>query len=268
MMPHGRRFSAVLVANRGEIALRVIRAVKVAGLRSVAVYSDADRDAPHVRAADVAVHVGPAPASESYLSIPNLLSAAEASGADAVHPGYGFLSERSAFARAVVEAGLVFIGPPADVMDAMGRKDRAREIALAAGVPVVPAIDLAAVERSESHVAGATPQSDLSEVGFPILVKAAAGGGGKGMRIVRERQSLSEAVLAAKREAMAAFGDDTMIFERYVEHGRHIEVQILADEHGHVVHPMSATARFSAATKRCSKRRRRSPSATRCGSWS
>ncbi len=243
--PQGQRFSTVLIANRGEIALRVIRAVEAAGLRSVAVYSDADHDAPHVRAADVAVRIGPAAASESYLSIPNLLSAAEASGADAMHPGYGFLSERSDFARAVLEAGLVFIGPPADVMDAMGRKDRAREIAVAAGVPVVPAADLTLVERSGSHVAGATPQSDLSagdlaaigqQVGFPLLVKAAAGGGGKGMRIVRERQSLSDAVLAAKREAMAAFGDDTMLFERYVEHGRHIEVQILADEHGNVVH--------------------------------
>lgn len=262
--PVGQRFSTVLVANRGEIALRVLRAVKAAGLRSVAVYSDADRDVPHVRAADIAVCIGPAPAAESYLSIPKLLEAARSSGADAVHPGYGFLSERSAFARAVVDAGMVFIGPPADVMDAMGRKDRAREIAVAAGVPVIPAADLAVVvtsatrmtgaemagaemtgEGSDSHVAGATPHVDLSvveieaigqQVGFPLMVKAAAGGGGKGMRIVREPHSLPDAVLAAKREALAAFGDDTMLFERYVDHGRHIEVQILADEHGHVVH--------------------------------
>ncbi|MBA3265869.1 MAG: biotin/lipoyl-binding protein [Nocardioidaceae bacterium] len=243
--PHQQPFGTVLVANRGEIALRILRAVKNAGLRSVAVYSDVDRDAPHVRAADAAVRIGAAPASESYLSIPRLLEAAQAERADAVHPGYGFLSERPEFARAVVAAGLVFIGPPADVMDAMGRKDRARAIAVAAGVPVVPAADLSATEGSDSDVAGTTSHSDLSDaqleeivqqVGFPLLVKAAAGGGGKGMRIVRQPQSLPDAVAAARREAMAAFGDDTMIFERYVESGRHIEVQILADSHGNVVH--------------------------------
>ncbi len=219
------RFGTVLVANRGEIALRVIRAASAAGLRSVAVYSDADRDAPHVREADLAVHLGPAAASGSYLSIPAVLAAAERSGADAIHPGYGFLSERADFARAVADAGLVFIGPSADVMDAMGRKDRAREIAVAAGVPVVPAADSAddldAIAR---------------QVGFPLLVKAAAGGGGKGMRIVRTPSELPDATAAARREAAAAFGDDTMLFERYVEQGRHIEVQVIADEHGNVVH--------------------------------
>jgi 3-methylcrotonyl-CoA carboxylase alpha subunit/acetyl-CoA/propionyl-CoA carboxylase biotin carboxyl carrier protein len=206
--------------------LRVIRACAKAGLRSVAVYSDADRDAPHVREADVATRIGPASATESYLSIPALLAAAERTGADAVHPGYGFLSERSAFARAVTDAGMVFIGPSADVMDAMGRKDRAREIAVKAGVPVVPAADS---DGSDLGAVGA-------EVGFPLLVKAAAGGGGKGMRIVRAAGDLSDAVAAAQREAAAAFGDDTMLFERYVEHGRHIEVQVMADEHGNVVH--------------------------------
>ena len=220
------RFGSLLVANRGEIALRVIRAASAAGLRTIAVYSDADRSAPHVREADAAVRIGPAPATESYLSIPALLDAAERAGADAVHPGYGFLSERSEFARAVSEAGLVFVGPPADVMDAMGRKDKARAIALAAGVPVVPAAD-----------AGPSDLDAIAEqVGFPLLVKAAAGGGGKGMRIVRERSSLAESVAAARREAGSAFGDDTVLFERYVEHGRHIEVQVLADEHGNVVH--------------------------------
>lgn len=241
--PVGQRFSTVLVANRGEIAMRVLRAVNAAGLSSVAVHSDADRDAPHVGAADIAVPVGPAAASESYLSIPNLLEAARTTGADAVHPGYGFLSESSAFAQAVVDAGMVFIGPPADVLDSMGRKDRAREIAVSAGVPVVPAAHPS--KGPQSSVAGVIPHWDPAaaeleeighQVGFPLMVKAAAGGGGKGMRIVREPASLRDALLAARREAKAAFGDDTMLFERYVEHGRHIEVQILADQHGSVVH--------------------------------
>ncbi len=205
----------LLVANRGEIALRVMRSAKARGLRTVAVYSDADRSAPHVRAADVAVRIGPTPATQSYLSIEAILEAARRTGADAVHPGYGFLSERSAFARAVTEAGLRFVGPSADVMDAMGRKDRAREIAERAGVPVVP--------RGE-------------DAPFPVLVKAAAGGGGKGMRVVHRADDLDDAIAAAKREAASAFGDDTILVERYVEKGRHVEVQVLADAHGHVVH--------------------------------
>jgi acetyl-CoA/propionyl-CoA carboxylase biotin carboxyl carrier protein len=220
------RFGTVLVANRGEIALRVIRAAAEHGLTSVAVYSDADSGSAHVREADVAVRIGPAAAAASYLSIPALLEAAHQAGAEAVHPGYGFLSERAAFARAVTEAGLVFIGPSADVMEAMGRKDRARDIAVAAGVPVVPAADSTVTDLDEIG----------RQVGFPLLVKAAAGGGGKGMRIVTRADDLRDAVAAARREAASAFGDDTMLFERYVEHGRHIEVQILADEHGQVVH--------------------------------
>ena len=199
----------VLVANRGEIALRVMRACRETGRRSVAIYTDLDRDALHVRAADEAVHVA------SYLDIDAVVEAARTSGADAIHPGYGFLSERPAFARAVEAAGLKLVGPSAEVMDKMGRKDAAREIAVAAGVPVVPTGDDAA---------------------YPVLVKAAAGGGGKGMRIVRGADEMAEAVAAAKREAMAAFGDDTMLVEKYVEHGRHIEVQVLADSHGNVVH--------------------------------
>ena len=218
------RFDTVLVANRGEIALRVMRACRTAGLRSVAVFSDADHDAPHVRAADAAVRIGPAPAAESYLNVDALLAAAARTGAGAVHPGYGFLSERAEFAAAVEAAGLIFVGPPASVIEAMGRKDRARDIAVRAGVPVVPAGsggDLAAI---------------AAEVGFPLLAKAAAGGGGKGMRVVGSAAELDDAVAAARREAMAAFGDDTMLFERYLEHGRHIEVQVLADEHGAVIH--------------------------------
>ncbi|MGI5159238.1 acetyl/propionyl/methylcrotonyl-CoA carboxylase subunit alpha [Microbispora sp. CA-102843] len=214
----------LLVANRGEIALRVIRAARRMGLRTVAVYSDADRQAPHVRAADTAVRIGPAPATASYLDIDAVIQAARRTGADAIHPGYGFLSERAAFARTVTEAGLTFVGPSAEVMELMGRKDAARQVAVDAGVPVVPSAELSA-----GRAAG-------SQMRFPVLVKAAAGGGGKGMRIVREPADLAGAVEAARREAMSAFGDDTILIERYVEHGRHVEVQVLADHYGTVVH--------------------------------
>ena len=224
-------FGSVLVANRGEIAVRVLRSARAAGLRTVAVYSDADLGAPHVRMADTAVRIGPAPAAESYLSIPALIDAARRTGAEAfADPGYGFLSERAEFARACAEAGLVFIGPPAEVIEAMGRKDRARRIAVEADVPVVPAIEETGPDDAE------LARRATAEVGFPLLVKAAAGGGGKGMRIVREAGALPEALAAARREALAAFGDDTLLVERYVEHGLDIEVQVLADQHGHVVH--------------------------------
>jgi acetyl-CoA/propionyl-CoA/long-chain acyl-CoA carboxylase, biotin carboxylase, biotin carboxyl carrier protein len=199
----------LLIANRGEIALRVMRTATRLGIRTVALFTDPDADAPHVRAADDAVRVG------SYLDIDAVVAAARSVGADAIHPGYGFLSERAAFARAVEAAGITLVGPSADVMDRMGRKDAAREIAIAAGVPVVPTGD---------------------DATFPVLVKAAAGGGGKGMRIVRSADEYDEAVAAAKREALSAFGDDTMLVEKYVEHGRHIEVQVMADSHGNVVH--------------------------------
>ena len=207
--PIRRPIRTVLVANRGEIALRVIRACRETGRRSVAIYTDIDSEAPHVAAADDAVHV------RSYLDIGAVVAAAQAVDADAVHPGYGFLSERAAFAEALEEAEIRLVGPTAAVMDQMGRKDAAREIAVRAGVPVVPQGDRAT---------------------FPVLVKAAAGGGGKGMRIVRRAEDFDEAVAAAKREALSAFGDDTMLVEKYVEHGRHIEVQVLADGYGNVVH--------------------------------
>ncbi len=221
-------FDTLLVANRGEIAVRVIRAARDLGLRTVAVYSDADRDAPHVREADTAVRIGPAPASESYLSIPAVLDAARRSGAQAVHPGYGFLSERAEFARACRAEGLVFVGPDPDVIDLLGRKDAARRIAAQADVPVLPAVegdnDVELAERARR------------DIGFPLLVKAVAGGGGKGMRVVREPADLEAALAGARRESLAAFGDDALLVERYVPRGRHIEVQVMADAHGNVVH--------------------------------
>ena len=213
-------FSSVLVANRGEIARRVVRACRERGLRSIAVYSEADADAPFVHEADHAVLLGPASPMESYLDIARVLSAAKESGADAVHPGYGFLSERAEFARAVTEAGLVFIGPTAEVMEVMGRKDRAREVAERAGVPVTP--------QFQPHA--------VPDDAYPVLVKAAAGGGGKGMHLVTGAADLDQAVATARREATSAFGDDTLIVEPYIEAGRHVEVQVFGDQHGHVVH--------------------------------
>lgn len=221
-------FDSVLIANRGEIALRVIRAARAAGLHTIAVYSDADLGAPHTRAADRAIRIGSATASDSYLSITAILDAAQSTGAQAIHPGYGFLSESATFARACAAAGLNFIGPPGDVIDLMGRKDRARRVALAAGVPVTPAVE---GDEDEDLISRA-----LREVGLPLLVKAAAGGGGKGMRIVRAAGDLPGALAAAKREAVASFGDDTILVERFVERGRHVEVQIIADVYGLVVH--------------------------------
>jgi len=205
----------VLVANRGEIALRIFRTCRRLGIRTIAIHTDLDATAPHVRAADEARRVS------SYLDIDEVVAAARAAGADAVHPGYGFLSERAPFARALEEAGIRLVGPTAEVMDAMGRKDAAREIAVAAGVPVVPSYGV---------------EDDPATFAYPVLVKAAAGGGGKGMRVVRSAADLPEAVAAARREAAKAFGDDTMLIEKYVESGRHLEVQVLGDTHGHVIH--------------------------------
>jgi acetyl-CoA carboxylase biotin carboxylase subunit len=219
----------VLIANRGEIAVRVIRACRAAGVGTVAVYSDADADAPHVTAADRAVRLGPPPAAESYLNVGALIDAARQTGADAVHPGYGFLSERAHFAQAVEEAGLVFIGPSADAITRLGSKTGARRLMEAAGVPVVP---------------GATPddQSDAAltaaatALGMPLLVKPASGGGGIGMKTVRSLDELATALPQARREAQAAFGNPALYLERLVERPRHIEVQILADAQGTTVH--------------------------------
>ncbi|HWP67078.1 MAG TPA: biotin carboxylase N-terminal domain-containing protein [Candidatus Limnocylindria bacterium] len=219
----------VLIANRGEIAVRIARACRAAGLECVAVASDADLGAPHTLAADRMVRIGPAPARESYLDPAALLEAARASGADAVHPGYGFLAENAAFARAVETAGLVWIGPPADAIATMGDKLAARAAAMAAGVPVVPGTETAAGDS-------ARVAADAERVGYPLLVKAAAGGGGKGMRIVRHPGELSAALEAAAREAAGAFADDRVYLERLLERPRHVEIQVLADRHGAAVH--------------------------------
>ena len=219
----------VLIANRGEIAVRVIRACRERGIETVAIFSDADREAPHVLAADHAMHVGPAAASASYLNVPAILAAAAESGADAVHPGYGFLSENAAFAEACANAGLIFIGPPASVIARMGSKTAARAAAMSAGVPVVPGV----VPASQSPAAIADA---VRRVGFPALIKAAAGGGGKGMRIVRRDDEVAEAVESASREAARAFADGAVYVERLIDRPRHIEVQVLGDRHGHVVH--------------------------------
>ncbi|WP_432041305.1 acetyl/propionyl/methylcrotonyl-CoA carboxylase subunit alpha [Streptomyces cadmiisoli] len=222
-------FETVLVANRGEIAVRVIRTLRSMGVRSVAVFSDADADARHVREADTAVRIGPAPAAESYLSVDRILEAAARTGAGAVHPGYGFLAENAGFARACAEAGLVFVGPPAQAIALMGDKIRAKETVRAAGVPVVPGSSGSGL--SDDRLAEAA-----REMGMPVLLKPSAGGGGKGMRLVREPERLADEIAAARREARASFGDDTLLVERWIERPRHIEIQVLADAHGNVVH--------------------------------
>ncbi|RPF33716.1 acetyl/propionyl/methylcrotonyl-CoA carboxylase subunit alpha [Streptomyces sp. TLI_185] len=222
-------FDTVLVANRGEIAVRVIRTLRSLGVRSVAVFSDADADARHVREADTAVRIGPAPAAESYLSVERLLEAAARTGAQAVHPGYGFLAENAGFARACADAGLVFIGPPAEAISLMGDKIRAKETVKAAGVPVVPG-------SSGSGLSDAQLAEAAREIGMPVLLKPSAGGGGKGMRLVRDAERLADEIAAARREARASFGDDTLLVERWVDRPRHIEIQVLADGHGNVVH--------------------------------
>ena len=219
----------LLIANRGEIAVRVARACRELGVESVMVYSDADANAAHVAAGDRAVRIGPAPAAGSYLNIPALIDAARSSAADAVHPGYGFLSENAGFARACEEAGLIFVGPPADVIARMGSKIEARRIAMAADVPVVPGQTPA--DQSDEGLLAA-----IEAVGLPALVKASAGGGGRGMRQVHDMAGARAAVQSARREADAAFGDGTLYVERLIARPYHVEVQICADTHGHVVH--------------------------------
>src|SRR6059058_3058724 len=222
-------FDTVLVANRGEIAVRVLRTLRAMGIRSVAVHSEADAGALHTRLADVAVPIGPAQAAQSYLSIERVLDAAVRTGAQAVHPGYGFLSENVEFARACEKAGIVFIGPPVAAIEAMGDKIRAKQTVAAAGVPVVPG-------RTEPGMDDDAVAAAAIEVGFPALLKPSAGGGGKGMRVVRSADELPAAIAGARREARGSFGDDTLLVERYIGSARHIEVQVLGDTQGTVVH--------------------------------
>ena len=222
-------FERLLIANRGEIAVRIIRACAELGIRSIAVYSDADRDALHVRLADEAHSIGGGPAHESYLAIPNIIDAARVSGAQAIHPGYGFLSESTAFAEACAAAGLVFVGPSAAAMRLLGDKAAARRLAAANGVPIVPGYDGA--DQDDALLA-----REAERIGFPLLVKATAGGGGRGMRVVHDRSALAEALASARREAAAAFGDDAVILERLVVGARHVEVQLLGDLHGATIH--------------------------------
>jgi acetyl-CoA carboxylase biotin carboxylase subunit len=220
-------FHTLLIANRGEIAVRIIRTARALGMRTIGVYSDADAEAAHVVAADEAVRIGPAPARESYLRAEAILAAAQTTGAEAIHPGYGFLSENADFAEACAAAGIVFVGPPPSAMRAMGLKDRAKALMEQAGVPVVPGYHGADQSRLAAHAA---------QIGYPMLIKAAAGGGGKGMRLVERPEEFVAALASAKREAASAFGDDRMLVEKYVTCPRHVEVQVFADTHGNTVH--------------------------------
>jgi acetyl-CoA carboxylase biotin carboxylase subunit len=224
-----RKFKKVLVANRGEIAVRIIQGLKEMGIRTVAVYSEVDRTALHVLMADEAVFIGPAPASESYLVADKILQAALDTGSDAIHPGYGFLSENGPFSEAVEKAGLVFIGPVAESMSVMGDKLAARRKMRAAGVPVVPGTDEAVTDPEEAI-------SIADEIGYPVLLKAAAGGGGKGMRVVREADQMATSLRQTMGEAGASFGNDAIFVEKYIENPKHIEVQVLGDGQGHAIH--------------------------------
>src|SRR6201990_268894 len=223
-------FTRVLVANRGEIAVRVIRALDELGIESIAVYSEADRDAQHVKRATEAHLLGPGPAAESYLNVDKLIEGIKASGAEAVHPGYGFLAENANFARRLEDEGITFIGPPASAIDAMGPKTKARELMQAAGVPIVPGTT-EAVDTYEDALRIAN-----DEIGFPVAVKAASGGGGKGFRVALTEDKLKDAFEGASREGEKFFSDGTVYLERYLPDPRHVEVQILADKHGNVIH--------------------------------
>ncbi len=221
-------FKKILVANRGEIAVRILRACRELGVETVAVYSDADRNALHVRLADEAYNIGPAPARESYLRIDKIIEAALRARADAIHPGYGFLAENPQFARAVTAADIAFIGPPASVIQAMGNKVEARKLAVQVGAPVVPGI--------YDHLSDAALIAAADEIGYPVMIKAAAGGGGKGMRLVESRENTASALARARSEAEAAFGDASVYLEKALSGVRHIEFQVLADQKGHVIH--------------------------------
>ncbi len=222
-------FTSILVANRGEIACRVFRTAQRMGVRTIAVYSEADAEAPHVRMADEAVLIGPAPARESYLDTGKVLAAAKASGAEAIHPGYGFLSENADFAEAVAKAGLIWVGPPPAAIRAMGLKDAAKRLMDEAGVPVTPGY--LGDDQSQARLV-----KEAAAIGYPVLIKAVAGGGGKGMKKVERAEDFVDSLASAQREAKAAFGDDRVLLETYVTRPRHIEVQVFGDSHGQVVH--------------------------------
>ncbi len=224
-----KTISTLLIANRGEIAVRVARTARAMGLRVVAVYSDADADAMHVRAADIAVRIGPANVSESYLNADAILEAARQSGADAIHPGYGFLSENQAFAEACEQAGIVFVGPPNQAIDVMGDKARAKRAMIAAGVPCIPGY-----QGEDQSIE--TLEREAAAVGLPVMVKAAAGGGGRGMRLVDDMAELASAIEMAQSEALNAFGSSELIIEKAVVRPRHVEIQVFADQHGNVIH--------------------------------
>ncbi len=222
-------FSKVLIANRGEIALRILRACKELGIETVAVHSTADADAMHVKLADESVCIGPPPAAESYLNIPRLLAACEITGADAIHPGYGFLSENARFAEILEEHGITFIGPTSEHIRIMGDKIRAKETAERLGLPVVPGSRGAVRDDEEAARIAA-------DIGYPVLVKAAAGGGGRGLKVAKSAEDLAAALATARAEAKSAFGDDAMYLEKYLSRPRHIEIQVLGDGRGHAVH--------------------------------
>src|SRR5215472_16592339 len=228
-MPGQWPFQNVLIVNRGEIAVRIIRACQELGLKSIAVYSDADRGARHVRLADEAYHIGPSPARESYLNIPKLLDMARTSGAHAIHPGYGFLAENADFADACAQAGFIFVGPTGDAMRAVGEKTSARRVAQKAGVPIVPGATAGLEDAQEAARLA-------EELGYPVMLKAAAGGGGMGQRVVTRPEDLEASLRSARSEAASAFGDSEVYLEKLIMPARHIEMQIIADTHGSVVH--------------------------------
>jgi acetyl-CoA/propionyl-CoA carboxylase, biotin carboxylase, biotin carboxyl carrier protein len=248
-------FKKVLVANRGEIAIRIMRTLEEMGIASVGVYSELDRDAVHVRRADEAYLLGPGPASESYLKIDKILEVAAQAEAEAVHPGYGFLAENAAFARACDAAGIVFIGPPADAIEAMGSKTRARELMREAGVPIVPGTTepVETIDDARRVIA--------DDIGYPVAVKAAGGGGGKGFRVALDESELESAFEGAAREGEKFFGDATVYLERYLPDPRHVEVQVLADRHGHVIHlgERDCSVQLPPSTRSCASGSARSP---------
>ena len=250
-------FQKVLIANRGEIAVRIIQACRDLGIVSVAVYSEADREALHAQIADEAVCIGPAAAKDSYLNMNNIISAAVASGAQAIHPGYGFLSENPEFAALTEENGLTFIGPSAQVIRLLGDKSEAKRQAIAAGVPVALGTDGAVADFAQA-------EREAERIGFPLMLKAASGGGGKGIRVAHDASELKGAYETASSEAIANFGDGRLYLERYIRDPRHIEVQILGDKYGNVVHLFSANVRSSAVTRKSSRKHPRALSTMTC----